>query len=65
MTGRITEHTVQGKTYKVWADYIMRCMYAQNEAGETKRIHGSGYLSNDLTIRKAIRYAYGLDSFRK
>ncbi len=65
MTGTIKTTTVAGKTYKVWSDFIQRATYAENEEGEIKRIHGSGYIHNDLTVRKAIRYAYGLDSFRK
>lgn len=65
MTGRIIEHTVQGKTYKVWSDFIDRATYAENEAGEIKRIHGNGYIHNELTVRKAIAASYGLKSFRK
>ena len=57
--------TVQGQTYTYWADFIRRGMYAQNESGEVREIKGSGYLNNDLTIRKAIAAAFGLTSFRK
>ena len=57
--------TVQGQIYTYWADFIKRGMYAQNEAGEIRKIKGSGYLNNDLTIRKAIATAFGLTSFRK
>ena len=56
--------TVQGKTYTVWADYIRRGMFAMNEAGEVRCIHGSGYMTKDLTIRKAIANTFGLESFR-
>lgn len=56
---------VQGQTYTYWADFIKRGMYAQNEAGEIRKIKGSGYLNNDLTIRKAIAAAFGLTSFHK
>lgn len=65
MTSRITEHTVQGKTYKVWSDFIDRSTYAENEEGEIKRIHGNGYIHNELTVRKAIAASYGLKSFRR
>ena len=65
MTGTITEHQVEGQRYQVWADFIQRATYARNEAGETKRIHGSGYISNDLSIRKAIAIHFGHKSFRK
>lgn len=57
--------TVQGRQYSVWSDYIMRATYAEDENGVAKCIKGSGYLSNDLSIRKAIASAYGLKSFRK
>lgn len=57
--------TVKGETYTVWDDYKMRCTMAQNEDGETKRIRCGGYLGNDLSVRKAIARAFGLDSFRK
>ena len=57
--------TVAGKTFTVWADYILRGMIAEDEEGNTKRIHSSGYLSNELTIRKAIAAAFGLPTFRK
>lgn len=57
--------TVNGKSYKVWSDYIMRGTYAQNEDGEVKCIKSSGYVSNDLSVRKAIMYAFRLETFRK
>ena len=34
--------TVQGQTYTYWADFIKCGMYAQNEAGEIRKIKGSG-----------------------
>lgn len=60
-----TKHTVQGKTYEVWSDFNQRATYAKSENGIVKRIHGNGYISNELTIRKAIASRYGLPSFRK
>lgn len=65
MKTRYTEHTVQGKTYKVWSDFIDRATYAEAEDGTVKRLSSSGYISNDLTIRKAIAIMYKLPSFRK
>lgn len=65
MTGTTTKHTVQGKTYEVWSDFIQRATYAKSEAGDIRRLCGSGYIHNDLTIRKAIACRYGLKSFRK
>lgn len=57
--------TVQGETYFVWDNYKRRGTFAQNEAGEVKTIKSSGYLSNDLAVRKAIAASFNLESFRK
>lgn len=66
MNGKIYTTTIKGSGYTYWADFIMRATYAKCEAtGEVKMIKGSGYLNNDLTARKAIACAFGLDSFRK
>lgn len=65
MTGQITTTTVQKQTYKVWSDYIKRGTFAENEKGEVKMISAGGYIHKDLTVRKAIANAFGLDSFRK
>ena len=60
------ETTVQGVTYLVWNNYMTRSTDAMNtESGETKRIKCSGYLSNDLSVRKEIASSFGLDSFCK
>lgn len=65
MTGTIKNITVGGKIYKVWSDFRMRSTYAENENGEIKTIKSSGYLSNELSIRKAIAICFGLASFKK
>ena len=65
MKSRIELVTVQGKEYKVWSDYIKRGTFAEDENGTVKCIKGSGYLSNELSIRKAIACCFGLSSFRK
>lgn len=57
--------TVKGETYIVWDNFAARSTYAQNESGEAKVIKSHGYISNDLSVRKAIASAFGLDSFRK
>ena len=57
--------TVAGKTFIVWADYIIRGMCAEDEHGNIKKIYGGGYLNNDLTIRKAIAATWGLPTFKK
>ena len=40
-------------------------MFAENEDGTIKTIHNGGYIKNELTTRKAIAAAYGMDSFKK
>lgn len=66
MTGTIRTTTVKGITYKVWCDFILRGTLAENtETGEAKMISKGGYITNDLTIRKAIAAAFQLNSFRK
>jgi len=65
MKSRVTIHQVQGKQYEVWSDYIARGTFAKDEEGTVKQICGSGYISNDLTIRKMIACRWGLKSFRR
>lgn len=65
MTGRVRTTTVNGKTYKVWSDTNKRATYAENEAGEVKAIRTSGYITNDLTTRKAIALVFGLTTFKR
>ena len=65
MTGTVHTTTVEGKTYRYWSDFIMRGTYAEDEDGNRKRIKGSGYLTKDLTARKAIALVFGHKSFRK
>lgn len=66
MTGTIRTTTVKGITYRVWSDFNLRGTLAENaETGEVKQISDGGYITKDLTVRKAIAAAFGLDSFRK
>lgn len=65
MTSKATMYQVAGKQYKVWSDFIKRCTFAEDENGEVKAISGSGYIHNDLTVRKAIACRFGLATFRK
>lgn len=58
--------TVNGIQFEVWSDYIYRGTFAMNsETGETKVIRSSGYITNELTIRKAIANVFSLPTFRK
>lgn len=66
MTTRTEQHTVAGKSFTVYSDIILRGTFATNDqTGEVKQIKSSGYLSNELSIRKAIAQAFKLDTFRK
>ena len=65
MKNLIEQTTVNGKTYEVWSDFRKRGTFAKDENGETKQISYSGYVSKDLTVRKAIQLAFQLDTFRK
>lgn len=57
--------TICGKTYIVWANFERRGMFAMDADGEVRMIKANGYISKDLTCRKAIADAFGLESFRK
>lgn len=64
MAGKII--TVEGIAYEVRGDFIERGTFATNmETGEIKQLSYSGYISNDLTVRKAIANAFGHKTFRK
>jgi hypothetical protein len=59
------EGTKMKKHFTVKQDFIRRCTTARSEeTGEIKVIKSSGYLGNDLSIRKAIAIAFGLSSSR-
>ena len=62
----VEQTTVNGKKFNHWGDCIKRCEFAEDvETGEVKVIRCNGYLSNDLSVRKAIAMAFGLPTFRK
>lgn len=62
----VHETTVQGETYEYWSNYVERDTYALMVSdGSYAIIKDSGYLSNDLSVRKAIAASFGLDSFRR
>ena len=66
ITGTPKATTVQGTTFVVYSDFIKRATMAYNtETEEIRPIRTSGYLSNDLAIRKAIAMVWRLKSFRK
>ena len=65
LVGKAYETTVMGKAFVYFSDFIMRGTVAVNvETGESKKIHGNGYINKDLTARKAIAKAFGFQSFR-
>lgn len=56
---KATTYEVNGHTYQVWSDTFARCTYAQDTAtGETKKIHGNGYIHAEKTVRKAILISF-------
>lgn len=58
--------TVNGITFNYYGDFIARASFAVNtQTGECKQISASGYITNDLTVRKAIANAFALATFRK
>jgi hypothetical protein len=57
--------TVNGKNYIYYSDLIDRCTYAEDEEGNKRIIRAGGYIHSDLTVRKAIAYAFGLPTFRR
>ena len=66
MMGERTETQVAGIKFEHWADFIQRGCFAQNmETGEIKQISWNGYISNELTVRKAIASKFKLRTFRK
>lgn len=66
MKSNITIHTVNGVKFEKYSDFNARGTFATNtETGETKQISFCGYITNDLSIRKAIANVFGFDSFRK
>lgn len=66
LTGKTEFTTVQGVRFEHFPDFITSATYAVNlETGEMKCIHKCGYLSKDLSVRKAIANVFGFASFRK
>lgn len=65
MTGSIREATVNGMKFKVWSDYIKIATFAEDQSGQVKPISKGGYITNDLTVRKAIATVFHLPTFRK
>lgn len=61
---RAKEVNVNGHTYKVWSDQNYKGTFAEDKDGNVLPISGSGYLSNELSQRKAIANKFGEESFR-
>jgi hypothetical protein len=61
----IREAQVAGQKFTVWSDFIARATFAENADGVMKAIRTSGYIHNELTVRKAIATAFALPTFRK
>lgn len=66
MRTNIRQTTVEGTTYECYSDFDARGTFATNtETNETKQISFSGYIRNDLTVRKAIAIHFKHKTFRK
>lgn len=65
MKSQFKQIQVNGQIYNVWSDYVRKCTFAQNQNGEIKTLKSSGYIINDLTIRKSIAIMFNLKTFRK
>lgn len=61
----VREAQVAGQKFTVWSDFIARATFAENSEGVMKAIRTSGYIHNELTVRKAIATAFALPTFRK
>lgn len=59
------ETMVNGMKFKVWSDTTKKATFAESEDGTVKTLTSGTYISNDLTVRKAIANAYQLPTFRK
>jgi hypothetical protein len=60
------QYSVNGQTFDVFSCFIKRSTFAvDTQTGEEKVIRGGGYLSNELSIRKAIASSFQLPTFRK
>lgn len=58
--------TVCGKAYRFASDCMARGTFAKcEETGEVRQISFSGYVSKDLSVRKAIAISFDLPTFRK
>ena len=55
MKASVRNIEVSGRNFKVWSDFIKRGTFAQDENGETRQLSGSGYISTERTVKKAIR----------
>lgn len=57
---------VAGRQFIYWPDFVDRATYAQDVlTNKIERISAGGYISNDLTVRKAIASVFKLRTFRK
>lgn len=60
MRGKVSTIKVKGQEFQFFSDFIARATFAISPEGETKKIHGSGYIHNETTVRKAIKAAFSL-----
>lgn len=62
---RAVKVTVSDTNFLVWGDFIHRGTIAYNtETKEAQWIREGGYLTNELSIRRAISITFGLPLYR-
>lgn len=60
MKTKLTEFIVKGQRFLVWSDFSTRCTYAESSTLERKVLRGNGYLSNENSIKRAIKISFNL-----
>ncbi len=61
-----TTRRVAGQDFETYIDDIKRGTFARNMlTQEVRQISWNGYISRDITVRKAIAEAFNLSTFRK
>lgn len=60
MKTNIRTISYKGQEFTVWSDMMRRGTFATNSLGEEKALRSSGYLSNENSVKKAIKLMYSL-----
>lgn len=60
MKSKLTQYIVKGQAFLVWSDFSTRCTYAEDSVCNRQVLRSSGYLSNERSIKKAIKESFNL-----